>query len=539
MFRRIIPLLAVAVLAVVLYSVVRQLRAPPPAAPLDVWRSPPTSPPSEAPVPPEPDPGVQAFFDAVAEAGAQVFHVGKPRPEVRTVHVRVPIPEESIQSDGNTEYADIDLGGRMVRVVKRRGAPGGPIANPSRRPILAIPGEDDRGLALFVVVRTFTQDLTAAEPQLAEQVVSVFELGNEGSGPLITNEQLATPGNGVDCPAEAAASGLDLTGLAVVVPPVKVRNCNDDQTTMVCSSWVRAYWDVGIVLGMLEHMFTQPQAERVLLWNQTWGDEEGDAVAETSLGFWFGDYTEYRFEGILQVFRKLRQRMRDPGLWSLSEARWSMTCTGCPPGWRASHRYRGDLRICFPSFAGLSEDLERPSTMTHEALHYNWVPFGLRWRRIDDFHTHKHGFQCSERFGNVNSYGPCRARHLAVYPTYDEECGPWGGSSPGSSCQGCGSCLLNDDCGHRDLAARNNDNYALATASIGKGLRTDESQYWPLLAEGLTPPGAPNCTVEGLPSAAALFQDPLEACVWNGETSAIDCSTNATSLAAGYYIVCN
>jgi hypothetical protein len=548
MSRVTLPLLAIVAVLIMVYFVTGQHRATRNVRPPETtryWEPPVGNPPTEAPAPPAPNPQIRAFYDAVEAEGGKVYLVAKPKADARFVHVRVAIPPESIVVEGDNQYADVDLGEVIVRVAKSvNPSVRQPIPAPRGRLLLTIPGTDDRGLSSFFLVKTFSQPLTQASPGPARiKAVSVFDVKDDGTGAVLT-ESLQVPDDETSaCFANALDSAANITGSVVVVPPLRVDDCSSQYCADLYTHWMHGYHDAGIVLRMLEHLDTKDEDERRLLWNQPWGDEEGDEVKDTSLAFYFGKYAEHRFDGILSTYRRLHKRMKTPGTWTLPNGTWTLTCVEgsqgeCIGDTKAYHKYRGDIHICVSAFSAFSEsdfydpDRDGPSTMVHEALHFMWVPLKAQWRVMKDRHKHKHGPECNRIFRQVPGYEWCNVRHLATYPAVDPICE----DDEGSGCSGCSGCVTGDDCNHPELAARNNDTYALVTAEIGSELRKGVSHHWPSLGEGLSLPESSNCTVTDW--SAELFADPLEACSYVEDGGTLDCGPPEDPSEAGYVLVC-
>jgi hypothetical protein len=529
MSRLLVPLLGAAVLVLVAYAIGRQLTvARPSAAPetLHFWEPPPSEPPDVPASPPEPNPRIREYYDAVKATGGRVRLVAKPKRPTRLLNARVAIPESSIVVDRGIEYADVDLGEASIRVANPlRPGVSIPTRTPDGRKILAIPESSGAQLSSCVLVKTYSQPrVQGTFGPVHLDAVSVFDLRNMYDGAL-GSVSLQAPDEET-CMSQAFAATVGELPDWTPAPPLDVKECELDDCANAYAGWMRAYHDVGVVLQMLEHIANQNEDQRAFYWNQLWADEDGNEVPNTSLGYWFGDYADYRFEGILSVYQKIYEVMQTPKLWTLPAGVWTLTCKPtlygdcvAPDGKEntAYHQYRGKVSLCGERFRNLDNRFEKPRVLVHEAFHFKWIPLKGEWIEIRDRHFHESGAPCTRRpKGRISDYGRCEVLHLARFPAdvwvfnkktdMLERCG-----SREERTSGCAACSqeAGGACNHRDLAAQNNDTYGFATATIGKALRLGSSYQWP---PPDSVPEAPNATCPT--DLAAPVLDPIETCVY-------------------------
>jgi hypothetical protein len=248
---------------------------------------------------------------------------------------------------------------------------------------------------------------------------------------------------------------------------------------------------------MLEYLDTKAEAQRQFLWSQPAADPDGDKMgAETSLGYYFGGFEQYRFEAIRWAYNRAWDNMHDLDLEGLA------LDFECNPGGGdvcntsdapAHHVVKSNLKIC-------SEFFEQPIwyqalLLVHEPLHHVFVPWndnGPRLDPIQDTHTHGHGNACVSSLSTVKHYGIDRVRHLATYKANN-----------------------GNTCFHRNFAFRNNDTYSWAAEVIGSGVRDGEIHHWPFIPN--PPQPGPGCSGDDIPDPGDGWDDPVSNCMKIGQ----------------------
>lgn len=495
----IVPLVAFAALVFVGWLAWRQGRSSEEAAQRDAaylhdfWEEPADGAPEIEPVSHKPNPRVRAFYQAINEAGARVYLVAKPKKDTRTIHVRMRIPEDAIETVGNSQVADLDLGGLPIRVVQ----PLTPTATtsdttPDGRRVVKVPYAPGRDLSSVFLVKTYTQkrQMEQAERPVLD-AVSSWEVKDEFPE-LISVQKFEVLVDNCDT-AAIEEVGDEVVDTSVAFHPID--GCSKKKCEEIFVAWLRAHHDVQIILKMLDHIEARDtDEERAVYWREPWADQAGNQLADTSFEYYFGEFDLERFKVIRDAYERLRTVMTDPG--QLEFECTEGTSLDCTNGTNVAAFHKrlfvggpaGHVGFCPPFFSHPDDEpfvverkpIERVRLSVHEALHFTkvlWVNGQGRW--IDDEHEHKHGENCDQVTLNVDDRNWCNVLHLAVYP----------GSFPDSEehcvdqlSQGCscgGSSVGDDDCAHHDTATINNDTYGFATAEIGAGLRREGAHHWP------------------------------------------------------------
>lgn len=509
----------------------------------DFWEAPASDAPAIEPASTTPDPRVRAFYDTVRQAGGKVYLVAKPKGNHRTINVRMRIPESAIEVVGDTQRADIDLGGVEIRVVQLLTATARASDRTTiRRAVLVVPYAPDRDLSSVFLVKTYTQTRVAgslAPPQLA--TVSTFDVKDELAG-LVSVVQLQVPANNCDT-AAISEVGDEVVDMGVTFHPIQ--GCNDDQCKHVYAAWLRAYHDVGIIQKMLGHIENQPADHQPIFWREPWADQDGNTLKGTSLEYYFGDFAPHRLTTILAAYNRLWGIMKDAGdpSWDWKFACEEETPTKCSASNNvaAFHGPRGHVGLCADRFFSQeAEDsdlfkrqaFQHVRLLVHEALHFTPVPVNGTPTWVDDTHKHRHGTGCASVLRKVDDRKWCQVLHLAVYPgpypdgyAYCEAQIPTGSDG----CNGCSGCSAGIDCSHHDIATHNNDTYGFATAKIGKGLRLEGAHHWPSSQYPSSPDGS--CMTE-TPNPGSSWGDPLDICSYAEGTLQCTGGGNSPSLSA-------
>src|SRR5262249_10663743 len=222
--------------------------------------------------------------------------------------------------------------------------------------------------------------------------------------------------------------------------------------------WIRANHDVWRVRQMLALMAAKTEAERQLLWSRPAAGAAGALGEETSLAFYFGDFSQYRFEAIQWSYDHLWTIMHDLTVdGSPLDLEYNPPAPGdiCNTTTKvlAHHAVISNIKICSEFWD--KDEGYRSLVLVHEPLHHTFVPWNESGPRVDpiqDRHLHAHGDSCLADVQSDKAYGIDKLRHLATYVADD------GGS-----------------CSHRNLAFRNNDSYAWAATVIGSHVRFGSS----------------------------------------------------------------
>jgi len=434
---------------------------------------------------PGPDAAVRAFFEALESEGGEAFLQFDHTHDGETLHVRVPIPEQSIVIDAAGVHADVDLGPMTVRVAS---APD----SSSPAPLLVASTTD---LSSLVLVKTYTRTKVGGTlGPVVLDFVSVFEPGTEARGPIDSISVGNDPQLELDddCEAIAFENTSEVPPMAINFPSLS--GCGLGECSFVKSAWIRANHDVHRIRQMIEYLDTKPEAQRQFLWSQNAADPDGNEMdSNTSLGFYFGGYTNERFVAIRAAYNGLWDDLHDHNLEGLGldiECRpggGDLCNTFEPP---AHHAVKSDLKICDGFFSQTQE--YQALLIVHEMLHHAFIPFGGLNVAFTDLHTHGHGNGCFTDVSTVKFYGLSRVRHLAVYK-----------AGNGNTCR------------HRDFAVRNNDTYGWVTNVIGFGVRNGDIHHWPFIPD--PPQPGPACSGDGIPDPGDGWEDPVNHCMKIGQ----------------------
>ena len=453
-------------------------------------------PPGMDPQPPAND-SLNRILNALKASGGEIYLRYQPEAPRDVFNVRINIEPSAVQTDPGSgiRYADVDIDGQLVRITEA------PLSGMTPPQMLAA-GYDPASLT---VLKTYMRDTKAnGSPGEARlEVVALFDLGDERSGPLLAKTagdlNLLAPTD--DCDKLAWSFASEVPPIAVKMP--EINNCAAMECGRAGAAWIRAVHDVWRVRQMLDIIASESNSQRrAFLWKQPAASPKGEKLSEhTSLAYFFGSYTEDRFNAIRWAYNRLWEDMFDHKLQGLKldfECRPSLAGDVCNTNRKnvpAHHIVKSNIKLCDGFFDRVSDDY-RALLMVHEMLHHIYIPFKIGkdsgFGPIQDTHTHSHGNSCAANPRTNKGYGLDALRHLATYS-----------SSGGKTCS------------HRNYALRNNDTYAWASMRIGGHVRRGATGWWPYKDNNPgTPPQGEPCDGAPPPPGGKLPDgvDPLNQC---------------------------
>lgn len=258
-----------------------------------------------------PDEDIRAFFRAVEADGGEPFLLFDHTRDGQLLNVRIEIPEDDIVVvAGGAAYVDVDIGPVTIRVANT-------VDSTTTLPLLLVSATD---LSQLVLLKSYSRELRdGALGPVTVDFASAFDLANEGAGPMgsldLSNEpQVNMEG---DCDSMAWELASEVPAMAVNFPPME--GCSESECVIVKAAWIRANHDVMRIRQMIEHLDSKAEAQREFLWDKPAVDPEGDAMgAETSLQYYFGGFSQYRFEAIRWVYKRLWDDMHDHDIQGLA-----------------------------------------------------------------------------------------------------------------------------------------------------------------------------------------------------------------------------
>jgi len=280
------------------------------------------------------------------------------------------------------------------------------------------------------------------------------------------------------CRAKAVHSfynnGLVLPDIPAIEFPDE--SCSDEGECIDATyAWMRAHYHLWIAQLMVNFIAAKDHSEkRAWAWGRPGINDQGNPITEkTSFEYWFGPYSEKRFQAVKDgldelwdVMRAARSggsdlELRCPGSYGSGNV-----CNTVKPA--AHHIVRGNVDLC-NGFFGDRAKSDQARIINHELLHHLWVDWGNVWVAVQDHHYHGHGAACIGTPDSSAQYGENKIRHLATY------------------LNGYGK-----NCGHLARNVRNNDTFAFFITWVGASVYNGSMTQWPHPAEPT--PHPPQCT---------------------------------------------
>lgn len=256
------------------------------------------------------------------------------------------------------------------------------------------------------------------------------------------------------------------------------KKCNNPEIcTMTRSAWINAHYNTWVARSIIHYIAAKPhEVQRAYLWGRPGVDKHGESTGvKTSPEYWFGKYSQKRFETIKHAIDQLWNIMLSGTSGGIAiELRCpealNRNVNVCYSNQKPSahHVVKGNVDLCPRFFSADRSDWDRQRLVSHELLHHMFARYGAIWVAIQDRHYHGHGLGCGMSPSSPVFYGEEKIRHLVTYRNQN-----------------------GSDCGHLARNVRNNDTYAYFITTVGQAVYSGQMYAWPLPTEPTAQP--PDC----------------------------------------------